>query len=108
MRDAVKKANDAGEQHPVVLRVPLSPCCIRVGGSVPTFRRKATKNRLEAAVCILGDAWCFIGIERHSKLVLCFGLGKRTETSAGRFMGKLAAATHPEKRFVNHRRTRGL
>jgi hypothetical protein len=47
----------------------------------------------------LGDAWCFIGIERHSKLVLCFELGKRTETSAGRFMEKLAAATHPAKRF---------
>ena len=27
------------------------------------------------------------------------GLRKRTETSAGRFMAKLAAATHPGKRF---------
>jgi hypothetical protein len=26
MRDAVQKANEAGEQNPIVLRVPLSPC----------------------------------------------------------------------------------
>ena len=61
--------------------------------------REGHKNPFEGDDVYLGDAWCFIGIERHSKLVLCFELGKRTETSAGRFMEKLAAATHPAKRF---------
>lgn len=28
MRDAVKKANEAGEQDPIVSRVPLSPCAL--------------------------------------------------------------------------------
>ena len=26
MRDAIKAANEAGEQAPIILRVPLSPC----------------------------------------------------------------------------------
>ncbi len=44
----------------------------------------------------VGNAWCFIGIELHTKLVLAFELGKRTETSANRFMAKLATAPHPD------------
>ena len=47
----------------------------------------------------MGDAWCFVAIERHNKLVLAFELGKRTVTSATRFITKLAAATDPERRF---------
>ncbi len=62
-------------------------------------KKEGHKNPFEGDDMYLGDAWCSIGIERHSKLVLCFELGKRTETSAGRFMAKLATATHPGKRF---------
>jgi IS1 family transposase len=47
----------------------------------------------------IGDAWCFVGIERHSKLVLCFELGKRTSGSAARFMAKLNFATAGTERF---------
>ncbi len=47
----------------------------------------------------VGDAWCFIGIERNTKLILAFELGKRTITSATKFITKLANATHPEQRF---------
>jgi transposase-like protein/IS1 family transposase len=47
----------------------------------------------------MGDAWCFVAIERHTKLVLTFELGKRTVTSATHFIGKLADATNPEQRF---------
>lgn len=46
-----------------------------------------------------GDARCFIGIERETKLVLAFELGKRTVTSATKFITKLANATDPERRF---------
>jgi transposase-like protein/IS1 family transposase len=62
-------------------------------------KKESHKNPFKGDNMYVGDAWCFIGIERHTKLVLCFELGKRTETSAGRFMAKLATATHPEKRF---------
>ena len=62
-------------------------------------KKEGHKNPFEGDDMYLGEAWCFIGIERHSKLVLCFELGKRTETSAGRFMAKLAAATDPRQRF---------
>lgn len=47
----------------------------------------------------VGDAWTFIAIERHTKLVLAFELGKRTVTSATRFITKLANATDPGRRF---------
>jgi IS1 family transposase len=41
----------------------------------------------------IGDAWTFIGIERNTKLVLAFELGKRNTMTASRFMEKLAKAT---------------
>jgi len=47
----------------------------------------------------LGDAWCFIGIERNTKLIVAFELGKRTVTSATRFITKLANATDEGRRF---------
>jgi IS1 family transposase/transposase-like protein len=46
----------------------------------------------------IGDAWTFIAIERGSKLVLAFELGKRNTRAACRFTQKIAAAT-AEKRF---------
>jgi len=62
-------------------------------------KKEGHKNPFEGDNEYLGDAWCFIGIERHTKLVLAFELGKRTETSAHRFMAKLADATHPDVPF---------
>lgn len=62
-------------------------------------KKESHKNPFEGDNMYLGDAWCFIGIERHTKLILAFELGKRTETSAHRFMAKLADATHPEQPF---------
>jgi transposase-like protein/IS1 family transposase len=40
-----------------------------------------------------GDAYCYIGIERHTKLVLCHYLGKRNNPSTEHFVAKLALAT---------------
>lgn len=56
-------------------------------------KKEGHKNPFTGDDMYVGDAWCFIGIERHTKLVLAFELGKRTETSTNRFMAKLAAAT---------------
>jgi transposase-like protein len=47
----------------------------------------------------IGDAWAFIAIERNSKLVLTFEVGKRNTGSAVRFMAKLATATSAEQKF---------
>jgi transposase-like protein/IS1 family transposase len=41
----------------------------------------------------VGDAYTFVGFERHSKLVLSWHLGRRTAEDTGLFMGKLAGAT---------------
>jgi len=46
-----------------------------------------------------GDAYCFIGIERNSKLILAHHLGKRTAKATDEFVGKLAYAIHPDCRF---------
>jgi hypothetical protein len=61
--------------------------------------KETHKNPFKGHAMYTGDAWCFIGIENHTKLILAFELGKRTETSANRFMSKLAAATSPDQRF---------
>jgi hypothetical protein len=41
----------------------------------------------------LGDAYCFIGIERNTKLILSWHLGRRTEADTIAFTEKLAHAT---------------
>jgi len=53
-------------------------------------KTKAKKVRDEITV---GDAYTFVGIERHSKLVLAWHLGRRTERDTIAFTEKLAAAT---------------
>jgi IS1 family transposase len=47
----------------------------------------------------VGDAWTFIAIESNTELVLAFELGKRTVSSATRFITKLATATDENVRF---------
>jgi len=47
----------------------------------------------------VGDAWCFVAIERNTKLVLAHTLGKRTVSAATRFMMKLERATDPAQKF---------
>lgn len=41
----------------------------------------------------MGDAYCYVGMERSSKLVLTHYLGKRTAESTDRFISRLALAT---------------
>jgi transposase-like protein/IS1 family transposase len=51
---------------------------------------KARKGSEDAA---LGDAYTFVAVERHSKLVLAWHLGRRTERDTIAFTEKLAWAT---------------
>jgi len=41
----------------------------------------------------IGDAYCFVGIERHTKLILAWHLGKRDADSTETFIAKLEWAT---------------
>jgi transposase-like protein/IS1 family transposase len=45
----------------------------------------------------VGDAYCFIGMERNTKLVLAWHLGKRTAKATDAFIGKLAYATSKDR-----------
>jgi transposase-like protein/IS1 family transposase len=45
----------------------------------------------------VGDAYCFIGMERSTKLVLAYHLGKRTAKATDAFIGKLAYATSRDR-----------
>lgn len=45
----------------------------------------------------VGDAYCFIGMERSTKLILAYHLGKRNGQSTHAFIGKLAYATSRDR-----------
>ncbi len=55
--------------------------------------KQATRERRKIADPDAGDAYCYVGIERHSKLVLAWHLGRRNRWDAHDFMGKLDRAT---------------
>jgi hypothetical protein len=56
----------------------------------------------------VGDAYCFVGMERTTKLVLAYHLGKRTAKATDAFIGKLAYATSDEPLPVDLRRIQAL
>jgi len=47
----------------------------------------------------IGDAYCFVAMERTSKLVLTHYLGKRTAESTDQFISRLALATDATRRY---------
>jgi transposase-like protein/IS1 family transposase len=55
--------------------------------------KEGTKARKHIQDPDAGDAYCFIGLERHSKLVLAWHLGRRNGWDVHDFMAKLSAAT---------------
>jgi len=42
---------------------------------------------------LFGDCYCFVAIERDTKLILCWQMGKRTARDTEEFIGKLDEAT---------------
>jgi IS1 family transposase len=71
--------------------------CDEIWGFV--YKKRKSKTGAEENFAYIGDAWVFVAIERKTKLVLAYELGKRTVSSASRFRQKLATATHAEQRF---------
>jgi transposase-like protein/IS1 family transposase len=56
-------------------------------------KKEAHKRPSEANEREIGDAYTFIGIERHSKLILAWHLGKRDQIATDDFISKLRTAT---------------
>jgi len=54
--------------------------------------KEGTKSRQKISDPDAGDAYCYIGLERHSKLVLAWHLGRRNRWDADSFMEKLSRA----------------
>jgi len=55
--------------------------------------KQGTRERRRISDPDAGDAYCYIGIERHTKLVLAWHLGRRNRWDAEDFMEKLSRAT---------------
>lgn len=55
--------------------------------------KQGTRERRKISDPDAGDAYCFIGLERHTKLVLAWHLGQRNGWDAHDFIEKLARAT---------------
>ncbi len=56
-------------------------------------KKEGHKTALEESAAEIGDCYTFIAIERHTKLVICHYLGKRTAPATEHFIAKLASAT---------------
>jgi IS1 family transposase/transposase-like protein len=57
------------------------------------FCKQKTKNRKYPLDAEVGDVYCFVAIERQTKLVLAWHLGKRTTEDTENFIDKLDQAT---------------
>jgi len=58
-------------------------------------KKEGHKRPEEANDETIGDAYCFVAIERHSKLVLNFALGRRNQATTDIFIEGLRNATAP-------------
>lgn len=62
-------------------------------------KKEAHKTPFEESDNSIGDAYCFVAIERSTKLVLNFALGRRDVATTQIFVEGLRAATSPRQRF---------
>lgn len=63
------------------------------------FVGKKEGHKVDGDGAEVGDAYCFVAMERSTKLVLAYHLGKRTGKSTDEFIGKLTYATAADRRF---------
>jgi transposase-like protein/IS1 family transposase len=80
----------------MIVNVPVRDVeCDEIWGYV--YKKEAHKNPDEANEPGIGDAYCFVAIERTSKLVLNFALGRRSQATTDAFIEGLRAATAPQR-----------
>lgn len=91
----------AGERCAKLLETKIRAIPVREVEADETWgfvAKKEGHKRAEESGCDeIGDAYCFIGMERNTKLVLAWHLGKRTQENTDRFIGKLAYATSEDR-----------
>ena len=76
----------------VIVNVPVKDVqCDEIWGYV--YKKEAHKLPAEANEEGIGDAYCFVAIERETKLVLNFALGRRSQATTDAFIEGLRAAT---------------
>lgn len=63
------------------------------------YKKEGHKPEHEKNIMDIGDAYCFIAMERNTKLVITHYLGKRTGQSTDEFISRLALATAPQRRY---------
>ncbi len=60
-------------------------------------KKEGHKLPMESDNNSIGDAYCFVAIERNTKLVLNFALGRRDQATTDAFIEGLRAATAPQR-----------
>lgn len=80
----------------LVTNIPVRDVqCDEIWGYVA--KKEAHKLPAEANDNSMGDAYCFVAIERYTKLVLNFALGRRDQATTDAFIEGLRAATAPQR-----------
>lgn len=69
--------------------------CDEIWGYV--YKKESHKLPTEAQDDAIGDAYCLVAIERNTKLVLNFALGRRSQATTDAFIEGLRAATSPQR-----------
>ncbi len=76
----------------IIVNVPVKQVqCDEIWGYVG--KKEKNKTVEESENDALGDAYCFVAIERHTKLILNFALGRRTQATTNIFIEGLRHAT---------------
>lgn len=80
----------------LIVNIPVKDVqCDEIWGYVQ--KKEAHKWPSEAHDNSIGDAYCFVAIERNTKLVLNFALGRRDRATTQIFIEGLRAATSPQR-----------
>ncbi len=80
----------------MIVNVPVKDVqCDEIWGYVQ--KKESHKYPWEANDQSIGDAYCFVAIERRSKLVLNFALGRRSQATTNAFIEGLRAATADQR-----------
>lgn len=80
----------------LIVNVPVTDVqCDEIWAYV--YKKEAHKTTEEEKNDGMGDAYCFVAIERKTKLVLNFALGRRSQATTDAFIEGLRAATAPQR-----------
>jgi transposase-like protein/IS1 family transposase len=80
----------------VIVNVPVKDVqCDEIWGFVQ--KKESHKWPWEANDNSVGDAYCFVAIERNTKIVLNFAMGPRSQATTDIFIEGLRAATAPQR-----------